>query len=123
MDKLPEGKERDFLIYKEKGHLRRKGSWYELWNGNVWVIDFHGIKEAIGFFNSMHDESKFNWSTSRNDAWELWDELPYPKVYQQYSVNEHRIIIKINNILCTFNGTSFALAVSKAWIEWKRSNK
>ena len=57
------------------------------------------------------------WSTSHNDAWELWDELPVPK---EYFVDKNKTVISIYDLNLAVRGDSFPDAVSKVWIEWKQ---
>lgn len=60
------------------------------------------------------------WSTSHNDAWELWDELQGRKVYAVNPAGDiHQICYEINAIDYLTVGITFADVVSKAWIEWK----
>ena len=62
-----------------------------------------------------------HWSTNRNDAWELWDELP--NEYLQYTEDNGKYSIsfywKGNNRIV---GKDFADCVSSAWITWKGNN-
>ena len=100
------------------------------------IAELKGLKPYKAFhddyvYNHMiHDEYESyevpkyipHWSTDRNDAWELWDELPDEKSYFQ-NMDYHRIEIRkvtYSMNLSIFEGTSFADAVSKAWIEWKK---
>lgn len=60
------------------------------------------------------------WSTNRNDAWELWDELPRDKTYQE-RFNIHFIVIHLNRLeFIALSGISFSDVVSQAWLEWKQ---
>jgi len=72
------------------------------------------------------------WSTDRNDAWELWDELPKGKFYAEVgfacSIGIYYLSNKLEDIrewLPTYiiEGFSFADVVSKIWIEWKKGEK
>ena len=62
------------------------------------------------------------WSTDRNDAWELWEELPAPKRYYFHVNDKHEISYQNNMEIkwVYFLGDSFPDAVSKAWIERKQ---
>ena len=55
------------------------------------------------------------WSTNRNDAWELWDELPKAKFYEERC--EGSYVITLKNIVVV--GKDFVDCVSKAWLAWK----
>ncbi len=64
-----------------------------------------------------------HWSTNRNDAWELWDELPPIKEYRQNG-GYHEVMFLCGKDALTnhiFKGKDFADCVSQAWITWKES--
>lgn len=98
----PAGRERDFYIGKLKGI----------------VVGFY--EEDIDIDNT----SVLEWSTSWNDAKELWDELPKTKEYEEgkdgenvlYFRNKQGLVIKVS-------GKDFPDAISQAWIKWKEKNE
>ena len=72
------------------------------------------------------------WSTSRNDAWELWDELPLDRMYRENLIEGVlRYIVSVNwkhdnpeslyKPALIIVDDSFPDAVSKTWIIWKQS--
>jgi hypothetical protein len=82
------------------------------------------IAKLKGLSGQKHPIKVKKWSTSRNDAWELWDELPKPKYYRELSDLE--IETGSTDFTCVitfdgkvfFQGTSFADCVSQVWIEY-----
>ncbi len=93
----PAGRERDKLIAEMK---------------NIEVKCFAPHKVLL----LKSGDPLMHWSTSRSDAWSLWDELPEPKDYGINTFGEHLIAWTQDTIQKTISGTSFADAVSKAWI-------
>lgn len=103
---IPEvGKERDKIIANMKG-LK--------WNTTIILSDH--------FTDYPHNPS---WSTSRNEAWELWDEMKAATPILNYQIFDSNHVVNnahsIDNQTMTISeeGNSFADVVSKAWIRWK----
>ena len=104
----PVGLERNIEIAKLKGNVRQHPRFC------IPIIIPKGEK--------VHDEAPRNWkpvsewSTNRNDAWELWDELPKARFYEERCDGSYVVIIK--DIVTI--GKDFADCVSQAWIKWKQ---
>ena len=105
----PAGRERD----KQVGILKGFKVTHPEWHG-IYPHEAKNIKE---------------WSTNRNTAWELWDELKnkfHKATYMETSYGQgHHIYL---TDCCEFNikikeGKDFADCVSQAWIQWKEVKK
>ena len=132
----PAGRERNLLIAEMKGITPVFACYVDNIGGdNYCVLDDEKpwdctICEREGITNKevckqwkQRFESEWlpEYSTSRNDAWELWDELPISKHYGINDLGEHLVTWYQDTTQKTISGTSFAEAVSKAWIEYKES--
>lgn len=63
------------------------------------------------------------WSTDRNAAGELWDELPLKKEYTEYEGYGGETVCLVEICYGRFYGKDFADCVSQAWITWKEDKK
>jgi hypothetical protein len=103
---IPSGKDRDKLIALKRGICYHEGA-FSCKNCEQKSMD--GI---------WRQNKKY--STNRNDARELWDDLPSPKSYHQFG-NVHIVMVLLNNFseeIKEMSEVSFADAVSKAWLQW-----
>jgi hypothetical protein len=79
------------------------------------------IAKLKGLSGQKHPIKVKNWSTNRNDAWELWDELRNEFSHcMHYSIESNVDYIEIAG-MDTIKGKDFADCVSQAWIKWKES--
>lgn len=106
------GRERDIEIAK----LKRLIVHYCAWGLGIWEcydeIDEDG---SSGFMSKLPE-----WSTDRNAAWELFDELPAP-MFKEYPKGDDRICqLRIGSNLIVY-GKDFADCVSQVWIIWKEN--
>lgn len=108
------GRERDYQISELKG--------YKPGYGNL-----AGIRRHCHFKPSSGSDPLPRWSTNRNDAWELWDELKRNLNKVNYTYYKHQTLEEITILIVpgkkslTFYGKDFADCVSQAWIAWKES--
>lgn len=135
----PAGRERNRLIAKTKGIEPAFACYADNVSGDdycVWdtsepyncLYASRGIKKEECKCWCERPEGEYipEWSTDRNDAWELWGELPEPKRYDQLGI-EHIIYAGFSQdymgikdcLIYEIKGNSFADAVSKAWLEFK----
>ena len=101
----PVGRERDILIAEIKG-----------WNYDIYLP---GVKytERNGIINLDTTEVRA-WSIKVQDAWELWEELPFTKTYKTwYWLDKEIHLLEIQNFGTV--GDSSLDVVSKKWIEFK----
>ena len=83
------------------------------------------IDDLKGYHGIKYEHT--DWSTSRNDVWELWNEIKcYVKTITEYAngmtwvhcfKDEKESMNQDGFIWC--NGKNIADAVSRAWLEWK----
>jgi hypothetical protein len=115
----PAGRERDIEIAKLKGW---KPYYAEgIFLDGIRVVDVRGTKQII-------DAKTISWSTDRNAAWELWDEIKVDKFYQEAFMDGKIIgcvvMLQIDGeFSCYGQGKDFADCVSQAWITWKEGKK
>lgn len=88
------GRKRDIQIAKLKGYN---------------VLQYGAMYTNLPMEKSDTCRTRKYWSTSRNDAWELWDELP---------VNWKHIVMYEWGLV-DFDSDKFAPAVSNCWITWR----
>ena len=121
---------------KKIAELKEEESCQHIWKGK-----YHGDlkilfceKCKVGYYTYAFglDFPNKEWSTNISDAWELWEELPIPKGYWHgmwegnFDETKHIVSIilsKHDSMKTNFSGTSFPLAVCKAWVAWKEKTK
>lgn len=107
------GRERDIEIAKLKGYVFFK--WYDL---KVRSYD----NKRYAYANEHKDSivTIKHWSTKRHFAWELWDELPKIKGFQEFKDFRTYPCSIIVEELDWIGGEDFADCVSQAYIIWRQ---
>lgn len=109
----PAGKERDIEIEKLKGYSKEVPA-PDSWACNSKIA----LEREDGDLLCPLCLTK-SYSTSWNDAKELWDELPFDKRYFENQNEDHEITYAVKILGEFIYGKDFPDAVSQAWIKWK----
>lgn len=114
------GRERDKQIAKLKGMVAKTGK--ELVSDKTfaeWTLE--NLADVL-HIQDKDDNRRWrycsHWSTSWNDAKELWDELPFDKRYYENQNEDYSITYAVK-VLGEFSyGKDFPDVVSRAWIKY-----
>lgn len=135
----PAGRERDIEIAKLKGLnpktvqqlIDEKIFASHMINSttDIWIFVKHPV-----IYNRKYWIFCPHYSTNRNDAWELWDELRKKKITLNFSeakndkesilivwLKSGKTIPSIRENTLIIIGKDFADCVSQAWIKWKEN--
>ena len=119
----PVGIERDLVIGSMKGYVISKRFYKEENRCRIYCGKLILQLDVSGGYKKHKWFQLPRYSTDRNDAWELWDELPTGKAIKERVDGTYRLYFYDPDAyeVLIAAGKDFADCVSQAWLNWKET--